>query len=127
MSSRSRLLGLALIASVGSGSLAFAEEGRLESGSRIVQELGRAQGLLAAASTRTIVASQVATRMTRIDPARSEAREGQDQPVLSKAGMRKRTKIMIYMAAGVGFAATAYTIDHKVLNVTPSTLGTRKD
>jgi hypothetical protein len=123
----SRLLVLTLIASVGSGSIAFAEEGLLESGSRILQEVGRAQGPLAAASTRTIVASQAATLVNRIDPARSEARLGQEQPVLSKTGIRKRTKIMIYVAAGVGFAATAYTIDRKVLNVTPSTLGTRKD
>jgi hypothetical protein len=122
----SRLLVLSLIASVGSGSIAFAEEGRLESGSRIVQEVGRAQGPLAAASTRPIVASQAATLVNRIDPARSEARQGQE-PGLSRHGMRKRTKIMIYVAAGVGFAATAYTIDRKVLNVTPSTLGTRKD
>ena len=123
----SRLLVLTLIASVGSGSLAFAEEGLLESGSRIVQEVGRARSLSAAPNTRTIVASQVATPVNRLGPARSEAREGQDQPVLSRTGMRKRTKIMLYLAAGVGFAATAYTIDHKVLNVTPSTLGTRKD
>ena len=123
----SRLLVLSLIAAVGSGSIAFAEEGRPESGSRIVQEIGRAQGPLAAASTRMIVPSQVAALMKRIDPARNEAREGQEQPALSKSGMRKRTKIMLYLAAGVGFGATAYTIDHKVLNVTPSTLGTRKD
>ena len=123
----SRLLVLSLIACVGSGSIAFAEEGRLESGSRIVREVGRVQGPLAAASTRTIVASQVVRPVNRFDPARSEAREGQEQPVLSKTGMQKRTKIMLYLAAGVGFGATAYTIDHKVLNVTPSTLGTRKD
>jgi hypothetical protein len=123
----SRALVLTLIASVLSGSIAFAEEGRPESGSRIVQEIGRAQGPLAAASTRMIVPSQVAALMKRIDPARSEAREGQEPTALSKSGMRKRTKIMIYLAAGVGFGATAYTIDHKVLNVTPSSLGTRKD
>jgi hypothetical protein len=123
----SRALVLTLIASVLSGSIAFAEEGRPESGSRIVQEIGRAQGPLAAASTRMIVPSQVAALMKRIDPARSEAREGQEPTALSKSGMRKRTKIMIYLAAGVGFGATAYAIDHKVLNVTPSSLGTRKD
>ena len=123
----SRALVLTLIASVLSGSIAFAEEGRPESGSRIVQDIGRAQGPLAAASTRMIVPSQVAALMKRIDPARSEAREGQEPTALSKSGMRKRTKIMIYLAAGVGFGATAYTIDHKVLNVTPSSLGTRKD
>ena len=125
--SSSRVLVFTLIACLGSGSIAFAEEGLLESRSRIVQEVGRAQGLSAAANIRTIVASQVATPVNRIDPARSEVRADQEQPVLSKTGMRKRTKIMIYLATGVGFAATAYTIDHKVLNVTPSTLGTRKD
>jgi hypothetical protein len=127
----SRALVLTLIASVLSGSIAFAEEGRPESGSRIVQEvvqeIGRAPGPLAAASTRMIVPSQVAALMKRIDPARSEAREGQEPTALSKSGMRKRTKVMIYLAAGVGFGATAYAIDHKVLNVTPSSLGTRKD
>jgi hypothetical protein len=35
--------------------------------------------------------------------------------------------MMIYLAAGVGLAATAWTIDHKVVDVTPSSLGTRKD
>jgi hypothetical protein len=123
----SRALALTLIASVLSGSIAFAEEGRTESGSRIVQEIARAQGPLAAASTRMIVPSQVAALMKRIEPARSEAREGQEPTALSRSGMRKRTKIMIYLAAGVGFGATAYTIDRKVLNVTPSSLGTRKD
>jgi hypothetical protein len=34
---------------------------------------------------------------------------------------------MIFVAAAVGFAATAYAIDHKVQDVTPSTLGTRED
>jgi hypothetical protein len=41
--------------------------------------------------------------------------------------MSKRTKIMIYLAAGVGLAGTAWAIDHKVLDVTPSSLGTRRD
>ena len=41
--------------------------------------------------------------------------------------MRKRTKMMIAIGLGVGFAAGAYTIDHHVLDVTPSSLGTRQD
>jgi hypothetical protein len=41
--------------------------------------------------------------------------------------MQKRTKILIFLAAGVGFGLAAYEIDHHVLNITPSTLGTRKD
>jgi hypothetical protein len=51
----------------------------------------------------------------------------QEQPALQKSGMSKKTKIMIYAAIGAGFAAAAYTIDHNVFNITPSTLGTRKD
>jgi hypothetical protein len=34
---------------------------------------------------------------------------------------------MIYLAAGVGLAGAAWTIDHHVVDVTPSSLGTRKD
>jgi hypothetical protein len=41
--------------------------------------------------------------------------------------MSKRMKAIIWLAAGVGFAATAYAIDHKVQDNTPSSLGTRKD
>ena len=37
---------------------------------------------------------------------------GQEQPMLSKSGMKKSKKTMIYLAAGVGLAATAWTIDH---------------
>jgi hypothetical protein len=41
--------------------------------------------------------------------------------------MKTRTKVMIYLAAGVRLAAAAWTIDHKVVDVTLSSLGTRKD
>jgi hypothetical protein len=105
----SRLLVLTLIASLGSGSIAFAEEGLLQSGSRIVQQVVRGQ------------------EPDRIHPARAEAHAAQEQPALSKSGLSRRTKVMIYLAAGVGFAFAAYTIDHNGLNVTPSSLGTRKD
>ena len=46
---------------------------------------------------------------------------------LSKSGMKKSTKMMIYLGLAVGFAASVWTIDHNVLDVTPSSLGTRKD
>ncbi len=121
----SRILVFTLMTSLGSGSLAFAGEGLLQSGSRIVQEPGRSQGQMATSNTRPIFSNDAL--VNRIDPARSGMLLGQDQPVLEKSGMRKRTKLLIYVAAGVGFAVTAYTIDHHVLNVTPSTLGTRKD
>ena len=46
---------------------------------------------------------------------------------LSKSGMKKSTKALIYIGIAVGFAASVWTIDHNVLDVTPSSLGTRQD
>lgn len=125
-----RLVVLTLIASVGSGSLAFAGESLAQSGSRLIREAEAqavATGTAAATSSPAspIVASQAAAWVNRIGGVSPAALQG--QPVLANSGLRKRTKVMIYLAAGVGFAATAYAIDHKVLNVTPSSLGTRKD
>ena len=125
-----RLVVLTLIASVGSGSLAFAGESLAQSGSRIIREAEAqavATGTVAATSSPAspIVVGQASTWMNRIGGVSPAALQG--QPVLSNSGLRERTKVLIYLAAGVGFAATAYAIDHKVLNVTPSSLGTRKD
>ena len=41
--------------------------------------------------------------------------------------MKKSTKMLIYAAVAGAFAGTAYGIDQKVKNVTPSSLGTRHD
>jgi hypothetical protein len=41
--------------------------------------------------------------------------------------MSKSKKFLIAAAAAVGFVAAAYAIDHKVQDVTPSSLGTRED
>lgn len=102
-----RLLVLTLMGSLGSGSLAFAGEGLLQSGVRIVRD-----------------AARVSTSRAAV---RGEALQGQEQPVLATSGMSRKTKLLIYLASGVGFAVGAYEIDHHVLNITPSTLGTRKD
>ena len=124
-----RLVVLTLIASVGSGSLAVAGESLAQSGSRIIREAEAqavATGSVAATSSpASPIAASQASWVNRIGGVSPAALQG--QPVLSNSGLRKRTKVMIYLAAGVGFAATAYAIDHKVLNVTPSSLGTRKD
>jgi hypothetical protein len=106
-----RLLVFTLIGSLGSGSLAFAGDSLLQSGIRIAKEVvGRAPGALTPGAT----------------PARAEALVGQE-PGLAKSGMSRRKKILIYAAAGVGFALAAYTIDRHVVDLTPSSLGTRKD
>jgi hypothetical protein len=51
----------------------------------------------------------------------------QEQPALATTGLRRRTKVLILLGAAAGFVATAYAIDHKVEDNTPSTLGTRED
>jgi Zn-dependent alcohol dehydrogenase len=102
-----RLLALTLVVSLGSTSMAVAGEGLMQSASRIVQ----------LAAKEPVAATRPVTL----------ARQSGQPAVLSKSGMKTRTKLMIYLAAGVGLAATAWTIDHKVVDVTPSSLGTRKD
>jgi hypothetical protein len=107
-----RLVVLTLIGSLGGSSFAFAGESLLQSGLRIAGDVGR----VSAGKTEA-----------RLAPARAEAVQGQGEPAVVNSPMRKRTKILIYLATGVGFGLAAYEIDHHVLNITPSTLGTRKD
>jgi hypothetical protein len=121
-----RLLVFTLIGSLGSGSLAFAGESLLQSGIRIAEEVARTPGRLPASASRTALAQPGGALTPRGTPVRAEALLGQE-PGLAKSGMSRRTKILIYAAAGVGFALTAYTIDRHVVDLTPSSLGTRKD
>jgi hypothetical protein len=101
----------------------------MQSASRIVQSAAAEQlgaGPVAGTSTRavSVATSNQAARASRLATATSQAM--QEQPILSNSGMKKSTKVMIYLAAGVGLAATAWTIDHKVVDVTPSSLGRAK-
>jgi hypothetical protein len=100
-----RMIALALVGFLGSASGAFAEGALLSSATRHAVEMGRTE------ARKPVAAAQA----------------GQTGPTLESSGMRKRTKILIAIAAGVGFGATVYAIDHNVLDVTPSTLGTRQD
>ena len=109
-----RLVVLTLIGSLGGSSFAFAGESLLQSGLRIAGEAGRES----AAAGKPV---------SRLAPTRAEALQGQGEPAVANSPMQKRTKILIFLAAGVGFGLAAYEIDHHVLNITPSTLGTRKD
>lgn len=111
-----RVLAFALVLWLGNTSASFAGETLLESASRLTREAARTQVPLP-----TTAAAAVA-------PLRSPlALALQGQPGLASSGMSKRKKALIWLATGVGFAAVAYGIDHNVRDVTPSTLGTRKD
>jgi len=122
-----RLLILTLLTSFGSGSLAFAEASLLQSGTRIAGALGRTPTTMPTPDSRAVPANPAGKLVVRSPSLRAERLEGQELPALAHSRMRKRTKILIYLAAGVGFATAAYTIDHRVVDVTPSSLGTRKD
>jgi len=122
-----RLLVFALVASIGNVSAAFAGEGLLASGARHVQQIAVADAVAsstAASSTpaATLPSAAVVTLGQKVAP--SFQAQGS---TLSKSGMKKSTKALLYIGLAVGFAASVYTIDHNVLDVTPSSLGTRKD
>jgi hypothetical protein len=110
MATMSRLLVFGLVASLGHAPAAFAGETLVTTGSRIVRNLARTQSPpLAGAAARVTEARQTG------------------QPGIASSGIRKRTKIAIALGAAAGFAAVAMTIDRKVENTTPSSLGTRQD
>ena len=112
-----RVIVFALILWLGNTSAAVAGETLLASATRLAREAARAD----VPSHATSVAASVAPRRS------TAALALQGPPALATSAMRKRTKVLIWLAAGVGFAATAYTIDHKVVDNTLSSLGTRKD
>ena len=103
-----RLLVLGLVASLGNAPVAFAGETLLSSGTRIVRDLAGTQPPPVVRDGRAVARAQ-------------------DTPGIASSGLRKRTKIAIALGAAAAFAAVAMTIDRKVENTTPSTLGTRQD
>ena len=106
------MLGLALVFSLGQSSLARAGDSLLASATR----LGREAEFAAATAA-----------LRNSSPRRVGAVAQSSQGVVSTSGLRKRTKLMIVVGAAAAFAGTAYAIDHRVRDVTPSSLGTRAD
>lgn len=117
-----RLLVFALVASIGNVSAAFAGEGLLASGARHVQQIAVSDVVAPSATVATLPAGAAVTVGQK--PAVAFQAQG---ATLSKSGMKKSTKALLYIGLAVGFAASVWTIDHNVLDVTPSSLGTRKD
>ena len=104
-----RLLVVGLVVSLGHVSGANAEETLLTSATRIVRNLADTTPPLTAGAGRPVLNAQ------------------DSQPGIASSGLRKRTKIAIALGAAASFAAVALTIDRKVENTTPSSLGTRQD
>jgi hypothetical protein len=120
-----RLLAFAVVAAIGNSSVAFAGEPILASAARLVRETAEASREKARVRTGDpIVSFATAAGVRAAAPAGVLAQQG---GTIAATGMSKRTKAMIYIGVAAAFAGTAYAIDHKVRDVTPSTLGTRQD
>lgn len=108
-----RVIVIALVLWLANTSAAVAGETLLASAARLAREAARSEPWSPAA---VLTPRGVAANALQ-----------QGQPTLASSGLSKRKKVMIWLAAGIGFAATVYTIDHKVVDNTLSSLGTRKD
>jgi hypothetical protein len=121
-----RLLVFALVASIGNASAAFAGESILKSGTRHAQQLAVAESSTQAAAASSHATSAPAGAAVNIGKKQTPSFQAEGG-TLSKSGMGKGTKAMIYIGLAVGVAASFWAIDHHVLDITPSSLGTRQD
>lgn len=115
-----RLVALVLVGSMGGVTTAFAGDSILTSGTRLVRQLA----VEAAAS---VPAATVVSRPDAAQRHQSSMAYQAEGGRLSQSQMGKGKKALIYIGLAVGFAASAWTIDHRVSDSTPSSLGTRKD
>jgi hypothetical protein len=119
-----RVLVFALAAVLGPVPAAFAGGPLLQSGTHQVQEMTKAT---ATVNSQTAAVPETSREGLVTRAAVQGAQGSQGQQTLERSGMRTRTKVMIALGAGVAFAASVWAIDHHVLDVTPSSLGTRQD
>jgi hypothetical protein len=116
-----RLVAFAVIASLGNVPAAFAGESLLAVATRVTRDATapKADRKDEPRAPKPLAPSPVLKDWTTA--------LAQEQPAISTSSMRKRTKVMIFIGAAAAFAATAYTIDHKVEDNTPSSHGLRED
>src|SRR5215831_13365832 len=100
-----RVVALTVAISLSASSIWFAGEGVMQSGVRIVQQ----QATQNAGSASTVVRSKATNAPDKSNgfSAAGAAAMQEGPAVLSKSGLSKRTKVMIYLAAGIGLAGTA--------------------
>jgi hypothetical protein len=119
-----RVLVFALLVAIGNVPTAFAGEGLLASGARHVQEIAASAPAVAPGSGSIPGAKAVVvTAQTPTPTLQAQTQAG----TISKSGMGKGKKTLLFIGLAAGFAASVWTIDHHVLDVTPSSLGTRQD
>ncbi len=109
-----RFCAIALLASLAPTS-AFAGEGILVSGARHVQQLAAVPAEATPSTTTPVKGSQ---------PAAAYQQQG---GTLARSGMSKGKKALIYIGLAAVAVGGIMTIDKNVLDITPSSLGTRQD
>lgn len=110
----SRLLVFVLVFSLGHSSVALAGGTLLASGIRITRRV---------AETPVPTAGNAVAAKPAIPDAGLQSAQAQPDP--TAGGMRKRTKVLVGLAATVAFVGGLYLIDHGVEDNTPSSLGKR--
>jgi len=98
---------------IGHAPVAFAGGSIVQSATRMAQQAGRQAAPVLRASASA--------------PARSALAAQPPGGGLSASGMSKRRKLLVALVVGVSVVGAIYAIDHSVLDVTPSSRGTRKD
>jgi hypothetical protein len=121
-----RLLALGMIVTLGSASTVFGGEPLLVSATRLAREVNTTPVTPKSDRPGTKVLGVMSFAKTAGvgEPALAAQQGG---GAIATTGMKKRTKALIYAGVAATFVGVAYGIDHKVLDVTPSTLGTRDD
>ena len=118
-----RLLAIALIVTVGNASAAIAQESLLASAARTVRAMSGEQTVEQPKTERPLQM----TSFAKAAGVREAALAQQQGGALSTSGLSKRSKTLIIAAVAVAYVGIAYGIDHRVRDVTPSSLGTRDD
>jgi hypothetical protein len=123
-----RLFTLALVVSLGVPSIAFAEGPIAQSAGKSIREttmVSETPAVKLEGASAGFESYAVKAAVRPAAPAAALAQQGGS--AISQTGMKKSTKMLIYAAVAGAFVGTAYGIDHRVKNVTPSSLGTRHD
>lgn len=121
-----RLLALGLIVTLGSASAVFAGEPLLVSATRMARDTTPtpASSKRDGAAAKDLGVTSFAKAVGVGEPALAAQQGG---GAISSSGLKKRTKTLIIGGAAAAFLGIAYGIDHRVRDVTPSTLGQRHD
>jgi hypothetical protein len=120
-----RLLAIGLVVTLGNASAAFAEESLLASATRLITSTRASAPAKVDSASANVAAIPSFAKAAGVREAATLAQQAPG--VISTSGMKKRTKTMIFIGVAAGFAGIAYGIDHRVKDVTPSSLGTRED